>query len=109
MQRSRCYTSLGRCLASPRHPSYCPETHLDAWEKQEIVGEHRRALHVDDLIAGGRDSTQAKERREKAVKIIKSATFEIHQWNSNVEHLERDTKLVKTGVARRSQSKASLP
>ena len=73
------------------------------------MGEPRRALHVDDLMTGGRDYTQAKERREKAVKIIKSATFEIHQWNSNVEHLERDTKLAKTGVARRNQSKASLP
>ena len=66
--------------------SYCRETHLDAWEKQEIVVEPWRALHVDDLMTGGRDYTQAKEGREKAVKITKSATFEIHQWNSNVEH-----------------------
>ena len=60
-------------------------------------------------MTGGLDYTQAEERREKAVKITKSATFEIHQWNSNVEHLEEDTKLAKTGVARRSQGKASLP
>ena len=60
-------------------------------------------------MTGERDYTQAKERREKAVKIIKSATFEIHQCNSNVAHLEEDKKLAKTCVARRSQSKASLP
>ena len=95
MQRSRCYASLVRCLASPRHPSYCPETDLNAWEKQEIGAGPRRALHIDDLMTGGRDCTQAKERREKTVKIIRSATFEIHQWNSNVEHLEEDTKLAK--------------
>ena len=75
----------------------------------KIVAEPRRALHVHDLMTGGRDHTQAKERRVKAVKIIRSATFEIHQWNSNVEYLEEDTKLSKTGIARRSQSKASLP
>ena len=70
--------------------------------------EPRRALHVDDLMTGERNYTQAKERREKAVKIIKSATFEIHQRNSNVEHLEEDARLAKTGIARRSQSKATL-
>lgn len=48
-------------------------------------------------MTGGRDYTQAKERRGKAVKITKNATFEIHQWNSNVEHLEEDTKLAKNG------------
>ena len=68
------------------------------------MAEPRRALQVHDLMTGGRDYTQAKERRERAIKIIKSVTFEIYQWNSNV-----DTKLAKTGVAGRSQSKATFP
>ena len=74
------------------------EAHLDAWEKQEpeIMAELRRALYVDELLTGGRDYTQAKERREKAVKILKDSTFELHNWNSNVEHLEEDTKLATT-------------
>lgn len=55
-----------------------------------MVAEVRRALYVDYLLTGGRDDTQAKESRGKAVKILGDATFELHKWNSNVKHLEKN-------------------
>lgn len=71
------------------------EAHLDAWEAREpeMVAELRRALYVDDLLTGGRNGTQAKQRKEKA---MGDATFELHKWNSNLKQLEEESIQMQT-------------
>ena len=71
------------------------EAHLDAWEEwePEIVAELRRSLYVDDLLTGGRNTSQAQQRKDKAVQIFSDATFQLHKWHSNVKQLEEDTNL----------------
>ena len=72
------------------------EAHLDAWEEQEpeIVAELQRSLYVDDLLTGGRDTSQAQQRKEKAVQIFSDATFQLHKWHSNIKQLEEDPNLI---------------
>lgn len=71
------------------------EAHFDAWEAREpeMVAELRRALYVDDLLTGGRNGTQAKQRKEKA---MGDATFELHKWNSNLKQLEEESIQMQT-------------
>lgn len=68
---------------------------MDAWEEREpeIVTELRRSLYVDDLLTGGRNTSQAQQRKDKAVQIFSDATFQLHKWHSNVKQLEEDTNL----------------
>ena len=81
------------------------EAHLDAWEEREpeIVAELRRSLYVDDLLMGGRNTSQAQQRKEKAVQIFSDATFQLHKWHSNIKQLEEDPGLI---VAPEEQSYA---
>ena len=74
------------------------EAHLDAWEEREpeMVAELRRALYVDDLLTGGRNGTQAKQRKEKVISILGDATFELHKWNSNLKQLEEENIQMQT-------------
>lgn len=79
------------------------EAHLDAWEEREpeMVAELRRSLYVDDLLTGGGITSQAQQRKEKAVQIFSDATFKLHKWHSNVKQLEEDTN---TSAAPEEQS-----
>ena len=85
------------------------EAHLDAWEEREpeIVAELRRSLYVDDLLTGGRNTSQAQQRKEKAVQIFSDATFQLHKWHSNVKQLEEDTNLI-VGPEEQSFAKQQL-
>ena len=69
------------------------EAHLDAWEERrpEIVAELRRSLYVDDLLTGGRTTSQAQQRKIGSIQILEDATFKLHKWNSNVSHLEGES------------------
>ena len=58
-----------------------------------MVAELRRSLYVDDLLTGGRNTSQAQQRKDKAVQIFSDATFQLHKWHSNVKQLEEDTNL----------------
>ena len=66
------------------------ESHLDAWSMRypEEVARLRRSFYVDDLLSGGNDVPQAQARKERAIEIMKDATFELHKWNSNCPELE---------------------
>ena len=66
------------------------ESHLDAWSMRypEEVARLRRSFYVDDLLSGGNDVAQAQARKERAIEIMKDATFELHKWNSNCPELE---------------------
>lgn len=79
------------------------EAHLDAWEEREpeMVAELRRSLYVDNVLSGGRNTSQAQQRKEKAVQIFSDATFKLHKWHSNVKQLEEDTN---TSAAPEEQS-----
>ena len=66
------------------------ESHLDAWSMRypEEVARLRRSFYVDDPLSGGNDVAQAQARKERAIEIMKDATFELHKWNSNCPKLE---------------------
>ena len=66
------------------------DSHLDAWSMRypEEVARLRRSFYVDDLLSGGNDVAQAQARKERAIEIMKDATFELHKWNSNCPELE---------------------
>ena len=70
------------------------EAHLDAWEerKPEMVEELRSSLYIDDLLTGGRNTSQAQQHKETAIEKFNDATFQLHKWHSNVKQLEEDTK-----------------
>jgi hypothetical protein len=48
----------------------------------------RRSLYVDDILSGGKDITEAKQRKDTAIEIMDDAKFKLHKWNSNVPELE---------------------
>ena len=54
----------------------------------EEVARLRRSFYVDDLLSGGNDVPQAQARKERAIEIMKDATFELRKWNSNCPELE---------------------
>lgn len=58
------------------------------------MAELRRSLYVDDLLTGGRNTSQAQQRKEKAIQIFSDATFQLHKWHSNVKQLEEDPNLI---------------
>ena len=66
------------------------EHHLSTWSKKypDYVERLRRSLYVDDILTGGQDITQAKQRKSTAIEIMDDAKFELHKWNSNVPELE---------------------
>ena len=55
-----------------------------------MIKELRRSLYVDDLLTGGKGVLEARMRKEKSVKVLDDATFQLHKWHSNVKELERD-------------------
>ncbi len=66
------------------------ECHLDSWSKRypDDVERLRRSLYVDDILSGGKDITEAKQRKDTAIEIMDDAKFKLHKWNSNVPELE---------------------
>ena len=66
------------------------ECHLDLWSQKypEDVERIRRSLYVDDILSGGQDTTEAKQRKTTAIEIMDDAKFKLHKWNSNVSELE---------------------
>ena len=66
------------------------ECHLDLWSQKypEDVERIRRSLYVDDILSGGQDTTEAKQRKTTAIEIMDDAKFKLHKWNSNVPELE---------------------
>ena len=58
------------------------------------MAELRCSLYVDDLLTGGQNTSQAQQRKEKAVQIFSDATFQLHKWHSNVKQLEEDSNLI---------------
>ena len=71
------------------------ESHLDAWSGRhpDEVAHLRRSMYVDDLLTGGNTVQQAQTRKAASKEILGDATFELHKWNSNVQHLEADDSL----------------
>ena len=57
------------------------EAHLHAWEEQKPVMVEELRCSVDDLLTGGRNTSQAKQRKEAAIEIFNDATFQLHKWH----------------------------
>ena len=51
------------------------ECHLDLWSQKypEDVERIRRSLYVDDILSGGQDTTEAKQRKTTAIEIMDDA------------------------------------
>ncbi|XP_028414392.1 uncharacterized protein LOC114537542 [Dendronephthya gigantea] len=66
------------------------ECHLDSWFRRypEEVERLRRSLYVDDILSGGQNTTEAKQRKTTAIEIMDDGKFTLHKWNSNVPELE---------------------
>ncbi|XP_028415553.1 uncharacterized protein LOC114538695 [Dendronephthya gigantea] len=64
--------------------------HLKSWETRypNLVSEIRKGLYVDDLITGGVDTEEAREKRIKAIEVFDDARFTLHKWHSNSPELE---------------------
>ena len=59
----------------------------------EIVSEIEKSLYVDDLISGGENKIEAEQLKSKAIEIFSDATFDLHNWHSNVRDLESPIKV----------------
>jgi hypothetical protein len=66
------------------------EHHLNSWSKKypDEVERLRRSLYVDDILTGGKNVTEAEQRKSTAIEIMKDAKFELHKWNSNIHELD---------------------
>ena len=47
------------------------------------MSEIENGLYVDDLLSGGQSVSEAREMKEKALNLFRSAHFILHKWNSN--------------------------
>ena len=47
------------------------------------VDEIERSLYVDDLIGGGKTTTEARHFKESATVIFGEAQLQLHKWHSN--------------------------
>lgn len=63
---------------------------MKEWEEKylDIVKEIRDGLYVDDLMTGGANAEEVKDKKIKATEIFEDASFKLHKWHSNVEELE---------------------
>ena len=68
------------------------EQHPESWEerKPKVVTELRKSFHLHQSLIGGLNKAQVQKTKDKAVEIIRDATFTLHKWNSNVPVLEMD-------------------
>ncbi|XP_028413930.1 uncharacterized protein LOC114536783 [Dendronephthya gigantea] len=64
--------------------------HLKSWEKRypALVEEIKGGLYVDDVMEGGDNVEEVKEKKAKTVSIFEDATFHLHKWHSNASELE---------------------
>ena len=64
--------------------------HLKSLEERypTLVKEILDGLYVDDLMTGGANAKEVREKQIKAIEVFQDATFRLHKWHSNVEHLE---------------------
>lgn len=63
---------------------------MKEWEEKylDIVKEIRDGLYVDDLMTGGANAEEVKDKKIKATEVFEDASFKLHKWHSNVEELE---------------------
>ena len=68
------------------------QRHLNAHREGHpmCVSEIENGLYVDDLLSGGQSVSEAREMKEKASNLFRSAHFVLHKWKSNARELELD-------------------
>ena len=70
------------------------------------VDEIERSLYVDDLIGGGKTTTEARHFKESATVIFGEAQLQLHKWHSNEPSLEAADTPIEEGE--QSFAKAQL-